>query len=38
LFVADPKQKANILGPHRAMGAAWATTEAGVSFLSVVFA
>ena len=38
LFIADPKQKANILGPHRAMGAAWATTEAGVSFLSVVFA
>ncbi len=38
MFVADPKQRANILGPHRVMGAAWATTEAGVSFLSVVFA
>jgi DNA-binding CsgD family transcriptional regulator len=38
LFVADPKQRANILGPHRGMGAAWATTDAGVSFLSVVFA
>jgi DNA-binding CsgD family transcriptional regulator len=38
LFVSDPKQRANILGPHRLMGAAWATTEAGVSFLSVVFA
>ena len=37
LFVADPKQRANILGPHRGVGAAWATTEAGVSFLSVVF-
>jgi DNA-binding CsgD family transcriptional regulator len=37
LFVADPKQRANILGPHRAVGAAWATTEAGVAFLSVVF-
>ena len=38
MFVADPKQRANILGPHHVMGAAWATTEAGVSFLSVVFA
>jgi DNA-binding CsgD family transcriptional regulator len=38
LFIADPKQRANILGPHRGVGAAWATTEAGVSFLSVVFA
>jgi DNA-binding CsgD family transcriptional regulator len=38
LFAADPKQRANILGPHTLMGAAWATTEAGVSFLSVVFA
>jgi DNA-binding CsgD family transcriptional regulator len=37
MFVSDPKQRANILGPHRAMGAAWATTEAGVAFLSVVF-
>ena len=38
LFVADPKQRANILGPHRVVGAAWATTEAGIAFLSVVFA
>ena len=38
LFVSDPKQRANILGPHRAMAAAWASTESGVSFLSVVFA
>ena len=38
LFTADPKQRANILGPHRALGAAWATTEAGVAFLSVAFA
>jgi DNA-binding CsgD family transcriptional regulator len=38
LFVSDPKQRANILGPHRALGAAWATTVSGVSFLSVVFA
>jgi Cysteine-rich secretory protein family len=38
LFIADPKQRANILGPHHEIGAAWATTEAGVSFLSVVFA
>ncbi len=38
LFIADPKQRANILGPHRVVGAAWATTEAGIAFLSVVFA
>ena len=38
LFVADPKQRANILGPHRMVGAAWATTASGVAFLSVVFA
>ena len=38
LFTADPKQRANILGPHRAIGAAWATTDAGVAFLSVAFA
>ncbi len=38
LFIADPKQRANVLGPHRGIGAAWATTDAGVSFLSVVFA
>ena len=38
LFVADPKQRANILGPHSRVGAAWAVTEAGVAFLSVVFA
>src|SRR5207302_6986347 len=38
LFTADPKQRANILGPHRALGAAWATTDAGVAFLSVAFA
>jgi len=38
LFVADPKQRANILGTHRHIGAAWASTESGVAFLSVVFA
>jgi DNA-binding CsgD family transcriptional regulator len=38
LFAADPKQRANILGAHGSMGAAWALTEAGVAFLSVVFA
>jgi DNA-binding CsgD family transcriptional regulator len=38
LFVADPKQRANVLGPHQAMGAAWADTGAGVAFLSVIFA
>ena len=38
LFVADSKQRANILGPHRMAGAAWATTASGVAFLSVVFA
>jgi DNA-binding CsgD family transcriptional regulator len=38
LFVADPKQRANVLGPHAAMGAAWADTGAGVAFLSVIFA
>src|SRR5256714_1222462 len=38
LFIADPKQRSNVLGPHRRTGAAWATTDAGVSFLSVVFA
>jgi DNA-binding CsgD family transcriptional regulator len=36
LFVADPKQRANILGPHSNVGAAWAITEAGIAFLSVV--
>jgi DNA-binding CsgD family transcriptional regulator len=36
LFVADPKQRANILGPHSRLGAAWAISEAGVAFLSVV--
>jgi uncharacterized protein YkwD len=38
LFIADPKQRANILGPHHKVGAAWATTDSGVAFLSVVFA
>jgi len=37
LFVADPKQRSNILGPHTAVGAAWANTGAGVAFLSVLF-
>ena len=26
LFIADPRQRANVLGPHRRTGAAWATT------------
>ena len=38
LFVADPKQRSNILGPHQLVGAAWANTGAGVAFLSVLFA
>jgi len=38
LFVADPKQRSNLLGPHCAIGAAWADTGAGVAFLSVIFA
>lgn len=38
LFVADPKQRANMQGPHARLGAAWAVTDAGVAFLSVVFA
>jgi hypothetical protein len=38
LFIADPKQRANVLGPHQALGAAWADTGAGVAFLSVIFA
>lgn len=37
LFVADPKQRANLLGAHHAVGACWAMTE-GVAFLSVLFA
>ena len=38
LFAADPKQRGNILGAHRSVGAAWAVMDAGVAFLSVVFA
>ncbi len=37
LFLADPKQRANLLGAHRSIGACWAMTE-GVAFLSVLFA
>ena len=38
MFVADPKQRANMLGPHTYVGAGWAVTENGVAFLSVLFA
>jgi DNA-binding CsgD family transcriptional regulator len=38
MFVADPKQRANILGPHSFVGAAWSLTQNGVAFLSVLFA
>jgi DNA-binding CsgD family transcriptional regulator len=38
MFAADPKQRANILGPHTYVGAGWSLTENGVAFLSVLFA
>jgi DNA-binding CsgD family transcriptional regulator len=38
LFMADPKQRANIMGEHRLVGAAWAVADNGVAFLSVLFA
>jgi DNA-binding CsgD family transcriptional regulator len=38
MFVADPKQRANILGPHAYVGAGWSLTENGIAFLSVLFA
>jgi DNA-binding CsgD family transcriptional regulator len=38
MFVADPKQRANILGPHSCIGAGCSLTENGVAFLSVLFA
>lgn len=38
LFTADPRQRANLLGAHTSVGAAWAVTDAGVAFLSVIFA
>jgi DNA-binding CsgD family transcriptional regulator len=38
LFVADPKQRANMLGPHTYLGAGWSLTENAVAFLSVLFA
>ncbi|TME14944.1 MAG: hypothetical protein E6I70_14540 [Chloroflexi bacterium] len=37
LFMADPKQRASILGPYQEVGAGWALTHRGVAFLSVLF-
>jgi len=38
MFVADPKQRSNVLGPHACVGAGWSLTENGIAFLSVLFA
>lgn len=38
LFIANPKQRRNVLGPYERIGAGWAVTQNGVAFLSVLFA
>jgi uncharacterized protein YkwD len=37
IFMNDPARRANVLGPYRHLGAAWATAPTGVAYLVIEF-